>query len=105
MCKTHQMDSAVGGMPYDTDQGGNPNVFNLERNDDGLWLNNNWAKPGNEWNPDNEFVFRFRNYLLFRNLKGCGFSFLDFLSSSSSRQAFFRFLQVSKLLARSVHLK
>ena len=44
------MDSATDGTPYDTDQGGNPNVFNLERNDDGLWLNNDWAKPDNTWN-------------------------------------------------------
>ena len=50
------------------DSDGNPNVFNLERNDDGLWLNNNWAKPDNTWNPDNKFVFRLRNYFLFRDL-------------------------------------
>lgn len=50
------------------DSDGNPNVFNLERNDDGLWMNNNWAKPDNTWNPDNKFVFRLRNYFLFRDL-------------------------------------
>ena len=51
-----------------TDSDGNPNVFKLERNDDGLWLNDNWAKPDNEWNPDNKFVFRLRNSFLFRGL-------------------------------------
>jgi hypothetical protein len=40
-----------------TDRDGNPNVFNLERNEDGLWLNNNWANPESRWNPDNEFIF------------------------------------------------
>ena len=43
-----------------TDRNGNPNVFNLERNEDGLWLNNNWAKPENRWNSDYKFVFRLR---------------------------------------------
>lgn len=41
---------------------GNPNVFKLEHNSNGLWLNNNWAKPDNNWNLDNEFVLRFRKY-------------------------------------------
>lgn len=45
--------------------GGNPHVFNVERNEDGLWLNDNWAKPDNRWNPENSFVFRFRNSLHF----------------------------------------
>lgn len=52
----------MDGTPYSTDRDGNPNVFNVNRNDDGLWLDNNWAKPDNEWNPDNQFVFRLRNY-------------------------------------------
>jgi hypothetical protein len=59
------MDGGQAGTAYNTDSNGNPNVFNLNRNDDGLWLDNNWAKPSNTWNPDNEFVFHFRNYLLF----------------------------------------
>jgi len=49
-----------GGRPRDTDPDGNPNVFNLKRNEDGVWLNNNWAKPDNHWNPENKFVFRLR---------------------------------------------
>ena len=43
-----------------SDSDGNPNVFNVERNDDGSWLNNNWAKPAHEWDAGNEFVFRLR---------------------------------------------
>lgn len=58
------MDSATGGTSYDTDFDRNPNVFNLERNDDGLWLNNDWAKPDNTWNPDNEF-----DHFMKRNIK------------------------------------
>ena len=49
------------GAPCKTDPDGNPNVFNVERNDDGSWLNNNFAKPDNKWNPKNKFVFRLRN--------------------------------------------
>jgi hypothetical protein len=42
-----------------SDSDGNPNVFNVNRNDDGkLKLNNNNAKPDNRWNDNNEFVFR-----------------------------------------------
>lgn len=58
------MDSVTDDVPHNTDSDGNPNVFKLERNDDGLWLNDNWAKSDNEWNPDNKFVFRLRNYFL-----------------------------------------
>ena len=40
---------------YDRD--GNPNVFSVNANDDGLWLNTNNGRPDNVWNPDNRFVF------------------------------------------------
>ena len=59
-------DSEIDGISYKTDSDGNPNVFKLKRNDDGLWLNDNWAKPTNQWNLDNRFVFRIRKYILFR---------------------------------------
>jgi len=49
------------------DPGGNPNVFKLNRDGDDLWLNNNWANPENQWNPNNEFVFRARKCFLFRD--------------------------------------
>lgn len=54
------MDSGIDGTPRATDSDGNPNVFNVERNEDGLWLNDNWAKPDNRWNPKNSFLFRLR---------------------------------------------
>ena len=47
------------------DSDGDLNVFNVEHNDDGLWLNSNYGKPDNLWNPDNRFVFRARNSLHF----------------------------------------
>ena len=50
------MDGDIDDVSHDTDSDGNPNVFKLERNDDGLWLNDNWAKPDNEWRPGHEFV-------------------------------------------------
>ena len=59
------MGGGMDGTSYITDRNGNPNVFNFNRNDDGLWLNNNWADPGNRWNADNEFVFRLRKYFFF----------------------------------------
>ncbi|OGY99852.1 MAG: hypothetical protein A2945_02560 [Candidatus Liptonbacteria bacterium RIFCSPLOWO2_01_FULL_52_25] len=47
-----------------TDSDGNPNVFNVKRNDDGQrWLNANYANPTNRWNLSNEIVFRLRNWL------------------------------------------
>lgn len=58
------MGSDIDGASHDTDRNGNPNVFKLERNADGTWLNNNWANPDNKWNPDNEFVFRLRKSFL-----------------------------------------
>jgi len=39
-----------------TDSNGNPNVFKLERNEDGLWLNANYANPENQWNSEVQFV-------------------------------------------------
>jgi len=48
------------GMKQIPDRNGNPIVFNLGRTDYGLWLNNRWAKPDNQWSHDDEFVFRLR---------------------------------------------
>ncbi len=39
---------------------GDPDVFELGRNGDGLWLFDNWAKPGYRWNPGNVLVFCLR---------------------------------------------
>ncbi len=48
------------GMKQIAVSDGKPFVFLLERNDDGLWLSDGWARPGLTWDPDREFVFRFR---------------------------------------------
>jgi hypothetical protein len=48
------------GMKQITDSGGDPGVFSLDRHDDGLWLGDDWARPGITWDPDVGFVFRFR---------------------------------------------
>lgn len=66
------------GTTYTTDRDGNPNVFNMNRNADGVWLNTNNAKPSNRWNAENKFVFRTRNYFLFRALYGAVFLFRIF---------------------------
>ncbi len=48
------------GMKPISDSDGRPFVFNLDRSDDGLWLHNDWAVPGNTWDPGSKFVFRLR---------------------------------------------
>jgi len=48
------------GMKQITDSDGDPCVFRLGRSDGGLWLNDGWAPPGSEWNPDRKFGFRLR---------------------------------------------
>ena len=48
------------GMKQITDSGGNSSVFRLERHDDGLWLCDYWAEPGDGGHPDYKFVFRLR---------------------------------------------
>lgn len=77
-----------------TDRDGNPNVFNLNRDEDELKLNANNAKSENRWNPNNQFVFRLRKYFL-SALTRRGFSFLDFLCLTSTRRAFSRHHSVS----------
>lgn len=48
------------GMKPITDPAGDPAVFYLERHDDGLWLSNVLANPGDKCAPDSEIVFRLR---------------------------------------------
>lgn len=48
-----------------TDSDGNPNAFNVERNDNGLWLYAHYVHPDNVWNPDNRWLFVSRNLLHF----------------------------------------
>ena len=51
------------GMKPIFDSDGNPGVFFVERDDDGLWLYDFWAFPGNQWRPDGQFVFSLRKSL------------------------------------------
>jgi len=64
---------------YKTDSDGNLNVFNVECNDDGRWLNGNNGNPDNFWNGNNRWVFcRPRNSLHFLSCFVGEFSFLSF---------------------------
>ena len=54
---------------YISDSDGNLKVFNVERNDDGAWLNSNYDNPDNIWNASNRWLFR-RNCLYFSRLNG-----------------------------------
>src|SRR3990167_5529671 len=69
------MDSGRDGILHTTDSSGDPNVFNLNHNDDGLWLNDNWAKPDNKYNSNNKFAFRLGNYFLSAVLQAAVFLF------------------------------
>lgn len=48
------------GMKQIADSDGYPDVFNLGRNDGGLWVYDRWALPDFTWGPDDKFVFRLR---------------------------------------------
>lgn len=48
------------GMEQITDSDGSPDVFLLGRLEDGLWLDDIWARPVDEWLPNCEFVFGLR---------------------------------------------
>ena len=53
-------DSYYIGMKQIADSGGGPHVFKVVRSDDGLWLDDRWAWPGDGWRPDDEFIFSLR---------------------------------------------
>lgn len=56
--------SGPDGHMHITDSDGNSNVWNVDRNDDGMrWLNANYANPRDRWNLDNVIVFVLRNSL------------------------------------------
>ncbi len=48
------------GMKQIADSVGDPSLFSIGRDDNGLWLDHGWVKPGSEWYPDGKFVFRLR---------------------------------------------
>jgi hypothetical protein len=54
------------GILYIVNSDGNPNVFNVEHNDDGQWLNSNNGNADNFWNDNVRWAFVLpRNYLVF----------------------------------------
>ncbi len=77
------MGSGIDGALYITDSDGDLKLFNVKRNDSGLWLNGNYDNPGNVWNTNNRFVFaRPRNSLCFSTFIG-GFYFNDLIHPPS----------------------
>ncbi len=57
-------DGDTDGSLHNTDSNGNLNVFNVEHDENELWLNTNYFNPQNTWNLDYQFVFVLpRNYL------------------------------------------
>ena len=49
-------------MKQIADAVGDPYVFYLNRDGDGLWLDDNWNSPEHRWNSDDEIVFRLRKF-------------------------------------------
>ncbi|MEN9654121.1 MAG: hypothetical protein RL235_233 [Chlamydiota bacterium] len=47
-------------MKQITDSDRRPGVFLVARDEGGSWLDDSWAIPGNEWDPEYRFVFRLR---------------------------------------------
>lgn len=52
------------------DSDGDPNVFNVEHDSNGRWLNSNYGNPDNHWNSDNRWVFC-RNSFHYSPLRIC----------------------------------
>ena len=76
------MGGGMDGAAHNPDSDGNPNVFDVKRNDDGtLWLNNDWTNPDDRWKLDNRILFRLRYSLHFPALspllEGAGFCFFN----------------------------
>ena len=53
-------DGGTDGALHRTDRDGNPNIFKLARNEDGLWLNGDWADLGCQWDLEDVLVFSLR---------------------------------------------
>ncbi|MEK7073390.1 MAG: hypothetical protein AAB974_03055 [Patescibacteria group bacterium] len=53
----YSMGSVPDGRAHVTDADDYPNVFKVEHDDNGRWLNSNDAKPDDHWNPENQLVF------------------------------------------------
>lgn len=82
-----------------TDADGNPNVFNVNHDDDGLFLNANNGDADNHWDANNRFVFVRRNFLYFSPVLtiGAGEFFLITLPCQAPR-----FLPISAIFSESM---
>ena len=88
--REYSRDGGKEDILYIADSDDNLNVFNVEHDDDGLWLNTNWFNPQNVWNPDNQWVFvRSRNSFYFSPIIWESFV----LNVLTNRLTFFRFYQ------------
>ena len=58
----------AGSIPHKTDSDGNLKVFNVERNDNGSWVNSNYANPDNQWSGNVRLLVR-RNCVRFSSLR------------------------------------
>lgn len=93
--REYSKDGGTEDVLYITDSDGDPNVFNVDCNDSELWLNANYANPGNVWNPDDLWLFcRPRNYLHSPVIYWQEFFLEVFLSFLSIRRSFCLFLLV-----------
>ncbi len=88
-----------------TDRDGNPNVFKLERNEDGLWLNDNWTNPDNRWNPDNGFVFVSRKSLHSKRIILCAWFFISKTGDILISMQFIADLHIHSKYSRAVSKK
>jgi len=80
------MSGGTDGVSYNSD--GNPNVLNVNRNDNGQWLNANLDHLDNQWNDSGAFAFLVPENLFISCPASAGLSFWQ--AAHSSRQAFYQ---------------
>jgi hypothetical protein len=80
------------GMKLMADSFGYPNVFMLVRYDDGLWLHDRWAYPGDAWDPKHTFVFSLRKSFKLKPLES-----LDPLTLAASESNKLQFIEFTML--------
>ncbi len=47
----------IAMKPISSGPGRSPGVFGVGRDEDGIWLDDDWANPTDQWTPDDQFVF------------------------------------------------
>ena len=66
----HSRGSGTEGILYNSD--GKANLLDVNRNDDGCWLNAYYDNPENRWNRDNGFAFVVSQLFSFFSLRFVG---------------------------------